>query len=125
MIRNLTRRNVVSRDETYCVSMGSRMKGLMFCTPKKRKDFCLVLISPVLRRISLHMWFVFSSIDVIFANKEYEIVDLKRDFKPFSAYSSKTKACYAIELPAGTIPRNRAHVGDRLSFGTGAYPRVK
>jgi uncharacterized protein len=123
MIQNITRRSVVAKDETYCVSAKSKAKGLMFS--KRKGAFCLVLVFNKPVRIGLHMWFVFYPIDVIFADAGYDVVDLKRSFLPFLAYTSKEKAVYAIELPEGTIARSKTHVGDALEFSTDVSHKIR
>jgi len=53
--------------------------------------------------IPLHMWFVFTPIDVLFLNKDLKIVEIKKNFRPFSYYTPKNKAKYIIELPPGSV----------------------
>ncbi len=62
------------------------------------------------KRIGLHMWFVFFPIDVLFLDREKRIVELKKDFKPFTFYKSKEKVKYVVEL---TEPHNYK-VGDKF-----------
>ena len=59
---------------------------------------------------SLHMFFVFYPIDVVFLNKDKEIVELKQNFMPFTFYKAKNKAMYVLELKKGTI----SHIGLRV-----------
>lgn len=49
------------------------------------------------------MFFVFFPIDVLFLNKDKEIVDLKQRLKPFTFYTSKKPAKYVLEMPLGSI----------------------
>ena len=55
------------------------------------------------KRISLHMLFVFFPIDVLFLDKNRKIIEIKKNFKPFTFYKSKNKANYVVEL---TEPHN-------------------
>ena len=84
-----------------CESLFSRTKGLMFS--KKLKNSCLLFIFPKEERVSLHMFFVFFPIDVLFLNENKEIVDLKQNFLPFTLYTSKKPAKYILEMPVGSI----------------------
>ncbi len=84
-----------------CESFFSKLKGLMFS--RKLKDSCLLFVFPNERKITLHMFFVFFPIDVLFLNKNKEIVDLKQNFKPFTVYTSKKPAKYVLEMPLGSI----------------------
>ena len=66
--------------------------------------------------ISLHMFFVFYPIDVLFLNKNKVVVDKKDNFRPFTFYKSKRKAAYAIELPYGTLNKTKTDIGDKIGF---------
>ena len=76
-----------------CRSSWEKARGLMFY--KKRN---LIFIFDKVERISLHMWFVFFPIDVLFLDSDKKIVEIKKDFKPFTFYRSKTPAKYVVEL---------------------------
>ncbi len=62
---------------------------------------------------SLHMFFVFFPIDVIFLDKNKRVVEIKKNFKPFTIYNSKKKAKYIIEIPAGRI-QDKVNIGDKV-----------
>lgn len=62
------------------------------------------------------MFFVFFPIDVLFANKEKKIVEIKENFKPFTFYNPKKKAKYVIELPQNTIKNTKTKIDDTLEF---------
>jgi len=89
--------------------------GLMFS--KEKKDFALIFFFSKDLIISLHMFFVFYPIDVIFLDSEMRIVEIKENFKPFTIYNPKKKARFVIELPKGTIARTKTIVGDLIGYG--------
>jgi len=62
---------------------------------KKRN---LVFVFEHEQRVSLHMFFVFFPIDVLFLDHKKKIVEIKTQFKPFTFYKSKEKAKYVVEL---------------------------
>ena len=64
------------------------------------------------KRISLHMFFVFYAIDVLLLNEKKEIVEIKRNFKPFTFWNSKEKGRYVVEL---AFP-GEYKVGERVEF---------
>ena len=66
--------------------------------------------------ISLHMFFVFYPIDVLFLDKSRIVVDKKENFRPFAFYKSKKKAMYAVELPNGVIKKSKTCLGDKIGF---------
>jgi uncharacterized membrane protein (UPF0127 family) len=64
------------------------------------------------RKVSLHMWFVFSPIDVLVVDSDKKIVEIKRNFKPFTFWSSSRKGKYIVELGFPVEYEN----GDYVSF---------
>ena len=112
-IKNLSSNRIIAKDSGIAESALSRYLGLMLTRPKQS---ALVLKFGSERKISLHMAFVFYTIDVIFANARMEVVDVKQNFRPFQTYSSAGKATYAIELPAGSVRKSNTKVKDRIAF---------
>ena len=64
--------------------------------------------------IPLHMFFVFFSIDVIYLDKNYRVVEIKKNLKPFWFYNPKKKAKFIIEASAGVIDETFTEPGDHL-----------
>ncbi|HLC90388.1 MAG TPA: DUF192 domain-containing protein [Candidatus Nanoarchaeia archaeon] len=93
MIINKTNNNIISETEVKCRSFCSQARGLMF-----RRKQNLVMTFNQEKKVSLHMFFVFYPIDVLLLNKNKEIVEIKRDFKPFTFWNSKEKGKYVVEL---------------------------
>lgn len=73
--------------------MFSQALGLMF-----RKKQNLLMTFPKERKISLHMFFVFFPIDVLILDKNKKIVEIKKNFKPFTFWNSKKNGKYVVEL---------------------------
>jgi uncharacterized protein len=84
---------VLSTNERYCKSVVSQTVGLMF-----RSKQNLVMKFPTERRVSLHMFFVFFPIDVLVVDSSMKIVEIKKNFKPFTVWNSSKKGKYVIEL---------------------------
>lgn len=80
----------------------------------KKPEKALVFIFRKERRADLHMLFVFFPIDALFLDKNKKIVDMKKNFKPFSYYSPKVKAYFVVELPKGILRNTK--VGDKIIF---------
>ncbi len=97
------------RNTVVCSSWWSQTCGLMF---SRRKVLVFVLPSP--RRVSLHMWFVFFPIDVVFLDERKRVVEIKTDFRPFSFFTSQQMAKFVVELPCSdsSLPR----VGERVCW---------
>ena len=87
--------------------MWSKARGLMF---SKKKN--LVFVFDKGKKIGLHMFFVFFPIDVLFLDKDKKIIEIKKDFRPFSFYTSQNKAKYVVEL---TEDHNHK-IGEKVNF---------
>ena len=82
--------------------------GLMFQRPHP-----VIFSFRLPQRVSLHNLFVFGTTDVLFVNKK-EVVEIKRNFYPFTFYSAKEECTHVVELPAGLDKRTA--VGDRIRY---------
>lgn len=110
MILNKTTGKLISREEKLCYGMFSQLRGLMF---SKRKN--LVFVFDKERNVSLHNWFVFFPIDVLFLDSRKRIVEIKMRLRPFGFYFAKKKVKYVIEL--GKPKDKRLYrIGDGLEF---------
>ena len=106
IIRNTTQK-IISNEEIICNSFFSQARGLMF-----RKKQNLIMTFNRERKVSLHMFLVFYPIDVLILNKNKEIVEIKRNFKPFTFWHSKEKGKFIVEL---AFPAEYG-VGDRVEI---------
>lgn len=79
----------------------SSWRGLMF---RRKPKFPVLLETDGVSTI--HTWFVFFSIDVVWLSKDFEVLHVKRDLKPFSYYNPQIRAGYVLEFPTGTICMN-------------------
>jgi uncharacterized membrane protein (UPF0127 family) len=86
----------------------------MFTTPLRNKG--LVFHFGKLQSISLHMFFVFYPIDVLWLNKEKQVVQIKKRFKPFTFVARSEPSCYVLELPAGIVDTSQTEIGDTIDF---------
>lgn len=112
MIKNKTRKIVISREHKLCTSNFSKSKGLMFTlTPKS-----MVFVFEKEKKIPLHMFFVFFPIDVLYLDKKKKVVEIKESFMPFHFYNPKKKAAYVVELPFGTVDDTKTKLGDIIEF---------
>jgi hypothetical protein len=107
MITHKITQATISNEETLCNSFFSQARGLMF-RPKQN----LILKFAQEKKISLHMFFVFYPIDVLLLNEKKEIVEIKKNLKPFTFWNSKVKGKYVLEL---AFP-GEYQLGDRVEF---------
>lgn len=98
---------IISAQEIIASSIWSQAWGLMF-----RRKQNLIMIFSHEKQVSLHMWFVFFPIDVLILNEKKQVVEIKRNLKPFSLWSSAQKGKYVLEL---AFPATYT-IGERCSF---------
>lgn len=107
MIFNTTQNILISTKERICTSWWSQGWGLML-----RRKQNIVMIFPTERRVRLHMFFVFYPIDVLLLDEKNKIVEIKRNFRPFTFWNSRQRAQKVVEIAfPGTYER-----GDVLKF---------
>lgn len=112
MIKNITKKTIISKDFKICESTSSKAIGLMFSLKPRTLVFIFEkeMINP------LHMLFVFFPIDVLFLDTKKKVVDMKQSFLPFTFYTPKKKSKYVIELPKNSIKKSKTKVGDKIKF---------
>lgn len=76
----------------------------------KKKN--LVMVWNKERKIQLHNCFVFFPIDVVVLDKDKTVVEIKRNFRPFTFWNSTQKGMYLVEF---AFP-SEYKLGDRLEF---------
>ncbi len=96
-------------DAQVCDTWLTRFRGLMF---SKRKNLLFEFDKEEIH--PFHMLFVFYKIDIIFLDKDKVVVEIKRDFKPFTFYTPKNISKYVIEIPQ----RTDVKVGDMIGILT-------
>ena len=81
-------------DYKVCKTPLSKAIGLMF---SRKKNLLFVLGKE--QRVPLHNFFVFYPINLVFLDKNKKVIEIKKNFKPFTLYTSKKKASYLLETP--------------------------
>ena len=115
-IKNRTRKTILSSDYRLCRSVGAKAWGLMFSNEKKVKRHALIFEFGRPMQQSLHMFFVFYPIDLVFLDEKRKIIDMKQNFRPFTTYYSSKMSKYVIELPQKTIDKSKTKTGDMLEW---------
>jgi len=82
----------ISIEVKLCNKFFNRFKGLMFT---KKFDYCLCFP----KCNSIHTFFMFKPIDVIMTDKNYNILYVYKNFKPYKIILPKRKVYYTFELP--------------------------
>jgi uncharacterized protein len=89
-----------------CKTFISQILGLMFSGKKN-----LLFEFKNERVINLHMFFVFFPIDIIFVNKELQVIKKVRAY-PFQPFVRGVKSKYILEL----VNKNKINKEDKLKF---------
>ena len=103
IIKNDAKRRIICTGAKLCKSIFSKAAGLMF----SKSPTPLIFTFNKEKIVPLHMLFVFFPIDVLFLDKNREIVEIKESLMPFEFYTPKKKAMYIIELPEGAIDKTK------------------
>jgi uncharacterized protein len=108
---NLSTDTEIANKITKAHSFFKRLKGLMFT--KSLPEGHGLHIQPCR---SIHTYFMNYSIDVLYLNKDFEIVGLEEKLEP-SRVGKVNKMGYSVlELPAGTIQKTETKVGNTIKI---------
>ena len=112
MIINKTRNIIISKDVKYCKNLLSKAVGLMF---SRRVREPLVFFFDKEQKVSIHMFFVFFPIDVVYLNEDRRVVCVKEDVKPFRVVEP-VNCKYIVELAEGDVKKYKIEKGDMMSL---------
>ncbi len=112
-VKNVSRNTLIAASSKVADSILARAVGLMFSKPT---ETAMILSFPNEKAVSLHMFFVFFPIDVLFVDGSMRVVELVKSLAPFTTYSARQKAKFAVELPAGSIAKSKTRIGDQITF---------
>ena len=82
-------------DVSVADSLFSHLRGLMFSFPKN--DGLLFKFNSEVY-VSLHMFFVFFPIDIVYINKNKKVIKIEKRVFPFVPFISPVKCKYILEL---------------------------
>ncbi len=94
-------------------SFTSRLRGLMLRSQSFIPMGTGLLITPC---NSIHMMFMRFAIDVVYLDKDYQVVRVVEQLKPWLGLSLCFPAYATLELPPGSIQKYGICVGDKLSL---------
>ena len=83
---------------------------------KQRNDYGLVFLFNDDAVRSLHMFFVFYPIDVLFLDANRRVVEVKENFRPFHFYVPKFPSRYVVELTEGKVASSNTTIGDTVAW---------
>lgn len=88
-----------------------RLKGLSFKLKPINHEG--ILLTPC---NSIHMFFMFFEIDIVFLNKNNQVIYYKENVKPWKIIFPVKQAVSALELPASFIRQHQINIGDFIDF---------
>jgi uncharacterized membrane protein (UPF0127 family) len=116
VIKNLTSDQIIATEVKWCDTFLSRGRGLMFRRAIGEDEaFVFAESRESVSLTSIHMFFVFLPIAVIWLDAERKVVDkiLARPFRPY--YAPQHPAQYFIEGHPNIL--DKVQIGDRLELG--------
>lgn len=109
-LKNATKKTVISVKVSVAENFLSRLIGLMFKHNMDSEEALIFYNAP-----SIHTFFMNFPIDVVFLDREMEVIRLCAAVKPWQIVSCFNSAV-TIELPPGKIAATSLEVGDRLQL---------
>lgn len=113
---NKTNKKIIAEKVIFAESIFAKFRGLMFC---RQKDFDYALVFDFgrasKRTASIHMFFVFFPIDVIYL-RDGRVVDIYKNVAPFTPYlEPKERADVLVEVPKGSIEKGGLEIGHKIA----------
>ena len=110
-VRNETRGTVLAERATIAASPLARARGLLGRRELPPGDG--LIIRPC---NSVHSFFMAFPIDVIYVDREREVLAITRELRPNRIGPIVWRAHDVVEVPAGTAQATATQVGDRLAL---------
>ena len=108
-IDNLTREQPLVTDGRVADNLWTRMRGLIGSQPLESGEGLVILPCK-----SIHTHFMGFPIDVLYVNKEHEVVAEDHAMPPWCFGRIHRHARFVIELPAGALRSTGTEPGDQL-----------
>lgn len=121
-IKNKDTGEILADNATLARSGFDKFFGLMFKFGLNDGEG-MIFPTKKMKKLEIHTFFVFFSIDLIFLNDVFKVVEIKRDFSPFQTYKTDVHVRYLIELPSGKAKDVR--FGDEIDFSPSIHESTK
>ena len=121
MIRNLTKKTVLSCRTFYAASFGDRLRGLIG-RPFEEAGIDAMVFSSC---SGIHTCFMTFPIDVIFLGAENTVLRTCPSCRPWRLAVTCRGARSVIELPEGVLAHTGTQPGDRLDLNAEIAPQEK
>jgi hypothetical protein len=105
--------NLVLSEAEVADSFWKRFRGLMLRRKFPRGGTLLFKFKKP-GRYSIHMFFMWFPIDLVYLDPSFRVVETRERLKPWRVYRPKNKSQYLLELPAGTISGLKIKIGQKI-----------
>ena len=110
-IVNQTRDTVLATTGRLADTFWLRLRGLLGRNSLKEGEG-LVLVGEK----SIHTLFMKFPIDVVYIDKNYQVIRIDENMIPYRLGPLITRSAYVLEVAVGTIVETATRVGDQLEF---------
>ncbi len=88
-----------------------RLRGLLGAAPLQKEEG-LILVGEK----SIHTLFMKFPIDVVYVNKNYQVIRTATNMVPYRLGPFVAQSAYVLEMPVGVIANTATRAGDQLIF---------
>jgi uncharacterized protein len=113
MLLNISNGQVLAKRVHEAYHFWSRLKGLMFTKSFPKGD--ALHLQPCQ---SIHTFFMQYNIDVLYLDKNFEIIAIEEEVKPKKVGKHMKKAYSVVELPSGLVKETNTIVGHVVRYKT-------
>lgn len=110
-IINQNREKSLATNSRLANTFWLRLRGLLGKTSLPEGEG-LVLVGEK----SIHTLFMKFPIDVLYIDKNYQVIRVDENMVPYRLGPLVTQSAYVLEVPVGTIAATDTRVGDQLKF---------
>ncbi len=108
---NLRTNQVLADQVQVATSFYQRTKGLLGRTGIEKGEGLYIT-----QCRSIHTFFMRFSIDILFLDSERKVTKVISELKPFRVAFGARRTIGVLELPEGTVDKNRCEIGDLISL---------
>lgn len=113
-VENVSRNNFLVNKGRAARNPWTRLKGLIGVRQLAEGDGLLIT-----RCKGVHCMFMSIPIDVIYVNKQDQVVAIDEAMQPWAIGRIRRNSHYVLELPAGAAARTGTVAGDQLRISSG------
>ncbi len=110
-VLNQTKDTVLGERVGVAATMVSRMVGLLGSSSLEPGTGLLIVPTQAIHTVAMRF-----PIDVVFLDRNWRVVHLRRAMPPFRMTGLQWRARCVLELPAGTIAESATELGDQLAI---------